>query len=89
MPEIDLQAEHVVADYAPVQLHKKSMEFWLPQSAEVYMHFRGQRYYRKHTFDKYMLFSVDANDKIHEAKQDPDTNVPKSTNPKKHKVWPV
>jgi tetratricopeptide (TPR) repeat protein len=89
MPEIDLQAEHVVADYAPVQLHKKSMEFWLPQSAEVYMHFHGQRYYRKHTFDKYMLFSVDANDKIHEAKQDPDTNVPKSTNPRKHKFWPV
>jgi tetratricopeptide (TPR) repeat protein len=89
MPEIGLEAEHVVADYAPVQLHKKSMEFWLPQSAEVYMHFHGHRYYRKHTFDKYMLFSVDANDKIHEAKQDPDTNVPKSTNPKKHKIWPV
>jgi hypothetical protein len=53
------------------------------------MHFRGQRYYRKHTFDKYMLFSVDATDKTHEAKQDPDTNVPKSTNPKKHKFWPV
>jgi tetratricopeptide (TPR) repeat protein len=89
MPQIDLQAEHVVTEYAPVQLHKKSLEFWLPQSAEVYMHFRGQRYYRKHTFDKYMLFSVDATDKTHEAKQDPDTNVPKSTNPKKHKFWPV
>ena len=51
------------------------------------MHFRGQRYYHKHVFDKYMVFSVDAQDKVHEAKQDPD--IPKSTNPKKHKFWPV
>ncbi len=87
MPVIELQAEHIVTEYAPVPFRKKSTEYWLPQSAEVYMHFRGQRYYRKHTFEKYMLFSVDAQDKVHEAKHDPE--IPKSRNPKKHKWFPA
>lgn len=87
MPQIELLAEHIVTEYAPVPFHKAGMEFWLPQTAEVYMHFRGQRYYHKHIFDKYMVFSVDAQDKVKEAKQDPD--IPKSTNPRKHKFWPA
>jgi tetratricopeptide (TPR) repeat protein len=87
MPQIQLFAEHMVADYAPVLFRKTGQEFWLPQTAEVYMYFRLQRYYHKHTFDKYMLFSVDAQDKVHEAKQDPD--VPKSRNPRKHRFWPA
>jgi tetratricopeptide (TPR) repeat protein len=87
MPQIELMAEHIVTEYAPVPFHKAGMEFWLPQTAEVYMHFRGQRYYHKHIFDKYMIFSVNAEDKVHEAKQDPE--IPKSTNPKKHKFWPA
>ncbi len=87
MPQIELMAEHMVTEYAPVPFHKAGMEFWLPQTAEVYMHFRGQRYYHKHAFDKYMVFSVSAEDKVHEAKQDPD--IPKSTNPRKHKFWPA
>ena len=87
MPQIELMAEHMVTEYAPVPFHKAGMEFWLPQTAEVYMNFRGQRYYHKHMFDKYMVFSVSAEDKVHEAKQDPD--IPKSTNPKKHKFWPA
>lgn len=87
MPQIELMAEHIVTEYAPVPFHKAGMEFWLPQTAEVYMNFRGQRIYHKHLFDKYMVFSVDAQDKVHEAKQDPD--IPKSTNPKKHWFWPA
>ncbi len=87
MPQIELMAEHMVTEYAPVPFHKAGMEFWLPQTAEVYMNFRGQRYCHKHAFDKYMVFSVSAEDKVHEAKQDPE--IPKSTNPKKHKFWPA
>ncbi len=88
MPQIELLAEHVVAEYGPVPFHKRNVEFWLPTTAEVYMYFRGQRYYRKHTFEKYMLFSVDTQEKVNEAKHDP--NGPGSTNPprRRRKIWP-
>jgi hypothetical protein len=32
---------------------------WLPQSAEVYSDWRGRRFHRRHTFSKYLLFTVD------------------------------
>jgi tetratricopeptide (TPR) repeat protein len=64
MPQIELLAEHTATEYAPVPFPKRNTEFWLPQSAEIYMQFRGQRIYRKHSFDKYLLFSVDAEDKV-------------------------
>ena len=73
-----------MTEYSPVPFRKVGQEFWLPQSAEVYMYFRLQRYYHKHSFDKYMLFSVDAQDKVKEAQQNPE--VPKSKNPKKPEV---
>jgi tetratricopeptide (TPR) repeat protein len=72
MPMIELLAEHTVTEYAPVPFPKKDLEFWLPQSAEVYMYFRGQRYYRKHSFEKYLLFYVEAQDKVNQAKHDPE-----------------
>ena len=87
MPQIQLLAEHVITEYGPVPFPKKKLEFWLPTSAEVYMNFRGQRYYRKHTFEKYMLFSVDTQEKVNEAKHDP--AGPGSTNPRRRRrVWP-
>lgn len=75
MPQISLLAEHTVTEYAPVPFPKRNTNFWLPQSAEVYMQFRGKRIYRKHSFEKYMLFSVDAEDKV-QAKHE--TGVPQS-----------
>ena len=75
MPQIALLAEHTATEYAPVPFPKRNMNFWLPQSAEVYMQFRGQRIYRKHSFEKYMLFSVDAEDKV-QAKHE--TGAPQS-----------
>ncbi|MGA2902734.1 MAG: tetratricopeptide repeat protein [Candidatus Korobacteraceae bacterium] len=78
MPQIQLLAEHVITEYGPVPFPKKNLVFWLPTSAEVYMDFRGHRYYRKHCFEKYMLFSVDTEEKVHEAKHDP--TRPASTN---------
>jgi hypothetical protein len=32
---------------------------WLPQTAEVFSDWRGRRFHRRHSFSKYMLFSVD------------------------------
>ncbi len=87
LPQIQLLAEHQITEYGPVPFRKTNTELWLPKTAEVYIYFHGQRYYRKHTFGKYMLFSVDAEDKVHEAKHNP--TGPESTVPRKHKVWPT
>lgn len=59
MPQIRLRNEQQVVEYGPVQFKGKTMELWLPQTAEIYLDFRKRRYFRSHTFDHYMLFSVD------------------------------
>lgn len=63
MPKIQLLSEHQVVDYGPVQFQKKKTELWLPKSAQIYFDFRKHRYVRRHSFDHYMLFAVDANEK--------------------------
>jgi len=62
VPQIRLAGEHQVVEYGPVPFAKKKVELWLPQSAEIYLDFRRHRYYRKHSFDHYMLFAVDADE---------------------------
>jgi tetratricopeptide (TPR) repeat protein len=68
MPQIQLRNERQVVEYGPVQFHGKNVELWLPQKAELYLDFRKHRYYRSHTFDHYMLFSVDSEEKRNEPK---------------------
>ena len=63
MPEIQLLSEHQVVEYGPVPFPKKNTTLWLPKSAEIYFDFRKHRYYRRHSFDHYMLYSVDADEK--------------------------
>jgi len=63
VPQIRLAGEHQVVEYGPVPFPKKNLQLWLPKSAEIYLDFRRHRYYRKHSFDHYMVFSVDANEK--------------------------
>jgi len=63
MPEIQLLSEHQVVEYGPVPFPKKNTTLWLPKSAEIYFDFRKHRYYRRHSFDHYMLFSVDTEEK--------------------------
>jgi tetratricopeptide (TPR) repeat protein len=60
MPKIQLLSEHQVVEYGPVQFPKKNTELWLPKSAELYFHFRRHRYFRRHSFDHFMLFSVES-----------------------------
>jgi tetratricopeptide (TPR) repeat protein len=82
---IGFLAEHQIAEYGPVLFEKKNVQLWLPKTAEVYLDFHRHRYYRRHSFDKYMLFSVDSTDKVKEAKQAPPG--PGSTSPRKRKRW--
>ncbi len=63
MPEIQLLSEHQVVEYGPIPFEKKNTTLWLPKTAEIYFDFRKHLYYRRHSFDHYMLYSVDANEK--------------------------
>ena len=71
MPEIQLLSEHQVVEYGPVPFQKKNISLWLPKSAEIYFDFRKHRYYRRHSFDHYMLFSTDTDEKRKEPVDKP------------------
>lgn len=68
MPEIRLVSEHQAVEYGPVPFTNKRTVLWLPKTAEIYFDFRKHRYYRRHSFDHYMLFSVEADEKRKEPK---------------------
>ena len=74
MPEIQLVSEHQVVEYGPIPFPKKNTSLWLPKSAELYFDFRKHRYYRRHSFDHYMLFSADAEEKRKEPVAKPAEN---------------
>jgi len=66
IPEILLISEHQIVDYGPVPFPRKQVSLWLPQSVEIYFDFRKHRYHRRHSFDHYMLYSVDSTEKLKE-----------------------
>ena len=71
MPEIQLLSEHQVVEYGPIPFKNKNVSLWLPKTAEIYFDFRKHRYYRRHSFDHYMLFSVDSEEKRKEPASKP------------------
>ena len=73
MPEIQLLSEHQVVEYGPIPFPKKKTTLWLPKSAEIYFDFRKHRYYRRHSFDHYMLYSVDTEEHRKEPKAKSDS----------------
>ncbi len=75
-PAIRLATEHQIVEYGPVPFEKKNEELWLPRSAELYFNFRNRRYFRRHSLDHFMLFSVDAAEKRDEPKQSLQTSPP-------------
>lgn len=63
---IQLQLEHLEITYAPVEFQKKKITLWLPESATLYIGYRGRRYRRVHTFSRFQLFSVDTGQGVKE-----------------------
>lgn len=63
MKPIQLLSEHQIVEYGPIPFKNRNEELWLPKSAEIYFDFRHHRYYRRHSFDHYQLFAVDATEK--------------------------
>jgi tetratricopeptide (TPR) repeat protein len=70
MRKIQLLTEHESVDYGPVFFEKKKEELWLPKSADLYFDFRRHRYHRRHSFDHFMLFSVDSSEQRKEPKEE-------------------
>jgi tetratricopeptide (TPR) repeat protein len=75
-PQIQLLAEHQIVEYGPIPFQKKNTVLWLPKSAEIYFDFRKHRFYRRHSFNHYMLFSVDTDEKRKEPKASHTENIP-------------
>jgi tetratricopeptide (TPR) repeat protein len=69
MPQIRLVAEHASIEYGSVNFRQQNLNLWLPRRAEVYFDWNGLRVHRRHSFDNYLLFSVDENQRIHAPKQ--------------------
>jgi hypothetical protein len=69
IPKIRLRRSHESIEYGPVAFPNNKLQLWLPSSAELYMDFRGQRFYRKHSFTDFKLFSVDTQYEVKEPKE--------------------
>ena len=54
---------HQVAEYGPVHFSKTNADLWLPQHVDIFMEMNRHYYHRQHSFDHFMLFAVDAEDK--------------------------
>jgi hypothetical protein len=59
IPQIELQVEHLEITYAPVEFKKRNLQLWLPESATLYIGYRGQRYERVHSYNRFQLFWID------------------------------
>jgi len=66
IPNINLQREHQVINYAPVDFPKRHVRLWLPESTSLYIAYRGRRYERVHRFSQFQVFSVDSAEAVKE-----------------------
>ena len=73
LPQIRLVADHAAIEYGPVHFQSRNLDMWLPQNAEVHYDWRGRRSHRRHSFQNYLLFSVDDKQRI----SDPKSAAPK------------
>jgi hypothetical protein len=64
IPQIQLKAEHISVEYAPVKFTSHQTELWLPESAEIFFDYGRRRMHRRHYFRDYMLFAVDEKQRI-------------------------
>lgn len=73
IPGLELDRDHLVIDYGPVNFDKGKVSLWLPWYAEMYMQLHNKHYHHRHTLTNYALFSVDADNKIN-APKEPQSN---------------
>ncbi len=64
IPQIELQLEHMVIEYAPIDFSARQERLWLPKSTDVYLAYHGHHYERTHIFSQFRLFSVDSSETV-------------------------
>jgi hypothetical protein len=69
IPEVGLTQELFIINYGSVAFHSRKTQLWLPQTAELYMQRRGNRFYRIHTFADFKIYTVDAEQNIQTPKE--------------------
>jgi hypothetical protein len=62
IPEIRLRLQHEIIEYSRGSFPGTNVMMWVPSSVELYMDFRGHRFYRRHSYMDFQLFSV----KVHQ-----------------------
>ena len=72
--DLELQRDHLIIDYGPVQFEHGNTSLWLPWYAELYLQLHGKRHHHRHTLTNYALFSVDTDHQISAPKQTPKEN---------------
>jgi tetratricopeptide (TPR) repeat protein len=75
IPAAQLEREQMVIEYRPVRFEQRKLTFWLPSSADIYVHYRGKRWHRRHVLTNYVHFAVDTQQEIAAP------NVPKPPGP--------
>lgn len=68
IPIIELRANAVTIDYAPVAFPSRNIELWLPKSAIAYTDYGKRRTIIEHTFSDFQLFSVQTQQVIEKPK---------------------
>lgn len=64
-PLPQLAVQHQIVEYGPVHFKSDKVDLWLPQNVDIFLEFNKHRYHRRHSFDHYMLFAVNSEDKAH------------------------
>ena len=67
--KIRLTREHISIEFASVQFRTRNEQLWLPQTAELYVDWDGHRFYRRHAFSNFKIFSTDAAQEVRGPKE--------------------
>ena len=67
--KIHLTREHIAIEFGSVQFRSGHQQLWLPQAADLYVELDGHRFYRRHTFSNFKVFSTDATQEVHGPKE--------------------
>ena len=70
IPAIRLRLDHQSVEYGPVRFPRSKAQVWLPSSTELFMDFLGHRFYRRHTFTDFNLFSVKIDQQFGDPRSD-------------------
>ncbi|HTQ58669.1 MAG TPA: tetratricopeptide repeat protein [Candidatus Solibacter sp.] len=65
---IRLTREHISIGYAAVRFRSRQ-QLWLPQTADLYFELKRRRYYRRHTFTNFKIFSTDSTQQVQGPKE--------------------